>query len=462
MHKTLYTIAIILLLFIMPFQSVTAQDNTTYPFYIIQPGETLYQIALNFGVSVDEIINLNNIQNPDLVSPGTQIYIPGLNGLSGEVISQTINIGENIFTIIRKTNINADIITRLNQKTSPSELYAGSSLILPKNNLQDKSSLCVNFYQSVFESAFQNNVNPWTIIIGNSLESTAHLFPSEIAFYPSLEMGNAASSIFPLLNSVTILPLPLIQGNTEIIKVSSKLPVSLKANLNGYDLTFFESNSNEYYALQGIHAMADPGMVPFMLSGLFENGQSFSFEQNVFLKSGNYYQDPPIYVKDETIDPANTKPEDDFIQSLTSNITPEKYYSGVFIEPVDAPICYKSVFGSRRSYNNSSYTYFHTGLDYGVCAPSLNIYAAETGKVVFSGPLTVRGNATFIDHGRGIFSGYFHQSDLKVSVGDMVEKGQIIGLIGNTGRVTGPHLHFEIWVNGVQVDPYQWLNNVYP
>jgi murein DD-endopeptidase MepM/ murein hydrolase activator NlpD len=74
----------------------------------------------------------------------------------------------------------------------------------------------------------------------------------------------------------------------------------------------------------------------------------------------------------------------------------------------------------------------------------------------------VRGNATFIDHGQGIFTGYFHQSAIQVNVGDYVEKGQLIGQIGSTGRVTGPHLHWEIWANGVQVNPIDWVLNAYP
>jgi murein DD-endopeptidase MepM/ murein hydrolase activator NlpD len=82
--------------------------------------------------------------------------------------------------------------------------------------------------------------------------------------------------------------------------------------------------------------------------------------------------------------------------------------------------------------------------------------------VVFAGPLTVRGNATMIDHGLGVFTGYMHQSELLVKVGDRVEKGQIIGRVGNTGRVEGPHLHFEVLVGGVPVNPLDWLNKEFP
>jgi murein DD-endopeptidase MepM/ murein hydrolase activator NlpD len=82
--------------------------------------------------------------------------------------------------------------------------------------------------------------------------------------------------------------------------------------------------------------------------------------------------------------------------------------------------------------------------------------------VVFAGALEVRGNATIIDHGWGVYSGYWHQSEVFVQVGDWVEPGQVIGAIGNTGRSTGAHLHWEIWAGGISVDGLQWLENEYP
>jgi murein DD-endopeptidase MepM/ murein hydrolase activator NlpD len=82
--------------------------------------------------------------------------------------------------------------------------------------------------------------------------------------------------------------------------------------------------------------------------------------------------------------------------------------------------------------------------------------------VVFTGLKTVRGNATIIDHGWGVYSGFWHQSEILVQVGQKVETGDIIGKVGGTGRVTGPHLHWEIWVNGIQVNPLEWLQEPFP
>ena len=92
----------------------------------------------------------------------------------------------------------------------------------------------------------------------------------------------------------------------------------------------------------------------------------------------------------------------------------------------------------------------------------MNILAPAAGTVVFAGPMTVRGNATMMDHGWGVYTGYLHQSEILVKVGDKVTPGQVIGLVGGTGRVTGPHLHWEVWVGGVQVDPLEWLETVFP
>lgn len=86
-----------------------------------------------------------------------------------------------------------------------------------------------------------------------------------------------------------------------------------------------------------------------------------------------------------------------------------------------------------------------------------DLFAPAAGEVVFTGPLAVRGNATVIDHGWGVYTAYDHQSEILVKPGDLVQPGQLIGRGGSTSRTTGPHLHWEVWVGGVQVDPSDWL-----
>ena len=81
------------------------------------------------------------------------------------------------------------------------------------------------------------------------------------------------------------------------------------------------------------------------------------------------------------------------------------------------------------------------------------MYAPADGKVVLAEPLQVRGQVVILDHGLGVMSGYWHLSQIDVTAGQFVEEGQVIGLVGNTGLSTGSHLHWEVRVGGVPVDP---------
>lgn len=127
--------------------------------------------------------------------------------------------------------------------------------------------------------------------------------------------------------------------------------------------------------------------------------------------------------------------------------------------PCPAPIT--SPFGTRRSYNGSGFDRIHAGTDF-AAMPGAAIYAPAAGVVVMAETLNVRGNATLIDHGWGVYTGYWHQTEIKVRVGEVVQQGQVIGTVGQTGRVTGPHLHWEMFVGGVQVDPLQWTRQSFP
>jgi murein DD-endopeptidase MepM/ murein hydrolase activator NlpD len=441
-----------------------AQGNEDFPFYTVQPGETLSIIAEKFGVTINEIVNINQLTNPDLISPGTRLRIPGLQGIDGELTTRSINIGENIDILSQKFLIPQSLLIKVNRLTSPNEIFVGSDLIISidqaKPSLISTSTLTET--QSIFDASILLNLNPWVFPVEN-MNAVATAFLSDDFLYLPAETGFAEMNpISPLIKSISINPLPLAQGNTEIIRIETMVPLNLAGRLNDHELHFFSFGQNLYYAFQGIHAMAEPGLASLSISGDNEKEEAFSYQQMLLLKPSAFLDDPPLNVKDQTVDPAITKPEEDYVKSLVAITSPEKIWQGKFVYPIDEPICLKSIYGNRRSYNNGSLVSFYTGLDFGVCAPSLNIYSAAAGKVVFSGQLTVRGNAVFIDHGQGIYTGYFHLAQINVSTGDVVQSRQLIGLVGSTGRVTGPHLHFEIWVNGVQVNPVEWFRKEFP
>jgi murein DD-endopeptidase MepM/ murein hydrolase activator NlpD len=82
--------------------------------------------------------------------------------------------------------------------------------------------------------------------------------------------------------------------------------------------------------------------------------------------------------------------------------------------------------------------------------------------VVVIDTVKLRGNMITLDHGLGVYTTYGHLSAVDVKLGDMVEKGQPIGKVGTTGLSTGPHLHWELWVGGANVDPIEWTERDMP
>jgi murein DD-endopeptidase MepM/ murein hydrolase activator NlpD len=87
----------------------------------------------------------------------------------------------------------------------------------------------------------------------------------------------------------------------------------------------------------------------------------------------------------------------------------------------------------------------------------VTVTAPADAIVALAEPLQVRGNAVILDHGRGVFTGYWHLSELRVTPGQRVAAGDLLGLVGNTGLSTGAHLHWELRIYGIAVDPMQFL-----
>ena len=127
-------------------------------------------------------------------------------------------------------------------------------------------------------------------------------------------------------------------------------------------------------------------------------------------------------------------------------------WNGKFIQPAEGRLT--SSFGKYREYNTGVRRH-HLGIDIANVAGT-PIYAGNSGIVTLAGRLHLYGKSVVINHGQGVSSSYNHLSKIRVAPKERVEKGQLIGLMGATGQVTGSHLHWGMVVNGVAVDPEEW------
>lgn len=476
LSKALITLAIVVLLLTQTGTPAGQAQTETPPVpaaigpeYVVQEGDSLWSIALRFRVSITDLTNANGMTDANSLNVGDRIIIPGLSGMQGTLTTQEVAFGDTLRSLSRRYHAPRQTLVQLNHLTSPAELYAGANLVILTNDTapaaEKRSVLAPG--QSLLELAILQGTNPWAYALNNDLAGPAQALPGDVLRLPAGEAGGedpGPGALPDAISKVILYPQPFVQGGTFEVKVSGGEGMQLGGSLNERPLNIFpDAASGGYVGLQGIHALAEPGLYPLVISGTLPGGANFAFSQSVFVDAGNYAFDPVLTVSPETIDPAVTGPEDAEWFALTAPVTPERLWNGQFQSPAPPPYsdCWPSYFGNRRSYNGSAYSYFHSGLDFcgGV---GTEILAPAAGVVVFAGPLTVRGNATIINHGQGIYTGYLHQSEILVQVGDAVTAGQVIGKVGGTGRVTGPHLHWEVWVGGVQVDPMNWLESTYP
>lgn len=155
------------------------------------------------------------------------------------------------------------------------------------------------------------------------------------------------------------------------------------------------------------------------------------------------YVDPPRAVR-ERISRESKK-----LQEVWKTTSPRRYWEGGFGFPV--PGRPNSSFG-KRSILNGKERNPHTGADFRA-AEGTPVMAPNAGRVVLAEDLYYSGNAVIVDHGQGLYSTLIHLSRIDVRVGQDVERGDIVGLSGSTGRVTGPHLHWSVRLQQARVDP---------
>lgn len=140
------------------------------------------------------------------------------------------------------------------------------------------------------------------------------------------------------------------------------------------------------------------------------------------------------------------------VQAALRVLDPEQLWDGAFVVPVEGSIT--SPYGVLSIYQGRIRG-FHGGVDI-AAAEGAPVRAANDGIVRLAGSLPLSGNAVLVDHGLGVVTSYLHLATIRVTAGQRVRKGDVLGTVGSTGLATGPHLHWGLRTNGVSIDPLSW------
>jgi murein DD-endopeptidase MepM/ murein hydrolase activator NlpD len=215
----------------------------------------------------------------------------------------------------------------------------------------------------------------------------------------------------------------------------------------------------EYRTLIGVHAKATSGMYPLDLKCV-QGDDQVSVRIMLYVIEGDFgveYLTIPSE-KAALLDPALVTAEAERVAVLTAVTTLPGAWGSAFDLPLAGEPVIADFYGVRRSYDGGPPVSYHSGIDYAI-PEGTAVYAPAPGRIVLAEPLQVRGNAVIVDHGRGVMTGYWHLSQIDVAAGQQIDRGDVLGQVGNTGLSTGAHLHWELRVLGVPVDPLQWVRN---
>jgi murein DD-endopeptidase MepM/ murein hydrolase activator NlpD len=235
-----------------------------------------------------------------------------------------------------------------------------------------------------------------------------------------------------------------------LVKLTSSRPVSATATLEGYSIPLAPS-SGAYWGALGFSRLATLGPRTVSVNAHDATGQTAS-ERIALEVVATQFEISNIDLIPTAFDATDYVKEAAFLRPIWNTFTPRQLWSGLFARPLNSAVT--STFGELRIWKDGSRD-SHEGTDFeGVTGTP--IYAAADGIVAVAQPLVVRGNVVIIDHGLGVHTGYYHLSEILVKKDDAVKQGQLIAKMGGTGRVTGPHLHWDMVVGGQNVDGLEW------
>jgi murein DD-endopeptidase MepM/ murein hydrolase activator NlpD len=249
----------------------------------------------------------------------------------------------------------------------------------------------------------------------------------------------------------------LLQGEILRIVVSGQSVAEITGHLEERPVPFAAVQDGVYLALVGVDMEQKPGPRRVIIKARGLSGATQESSVDFRVKPKRFPEErfsvPPSFDQLDQATLARIRDENERLDKIWKSATPGRLWDGSFLLPVKGEV--SSPFGLRRVINGLARAP-HSGVDLKVQLGT-EILAANHGKVVLRDEFFFSGKTVVLDHGGGLYTMYFHLNEFQVPEGMSVHRGEVIGRVGMTGRVTGPHLHWGARLQGARVDPLELL-----
>lgn len=327
----------------------------------------------------------------------------------------------------------------------------GGRLSIPGDEEIENQGTILRSFGGILPLAAALNANPWRLALQNEVRSIYTPILYRPFFVPD---GPSPPREIPFgFQMLELSQVPSVPGQGLAIRAETKGIANALIQLNDQEFATF-INDTYLVAVIGTGAFYPAGEPA--LSIAINNEPLWS--QPWRMEEGNWtFQQITLTGTAATIDQESIRLERERLSSIWNVQSHTPMWSGIFEIPIREFLSVSADYGVRRSYNGGPYRSYHEGVDYSAYGGT-EVFAPAGGTIALAEFLTVRGGAILIDHGLGIFSGFYHLSEITAQTGQIVEKGQLIGKVGTTGLSTGNHLHWDLLVAGTWIDAMAWLD----
>lgn len=442
--------------------------------HVVQDGDTLYSIAAAYGLTVEELATANGIEDTTLIAVGQELVIPLFQPEPEPTATRAppiyvVQPGDTLSTIAERFQTTVEALVAANDIVDPALIEVGQKLVIPTEHPELVPAAELQPYrrwhpvrqgETLLSLAFRYGTTFWELREANDLGWLGLVVAGQDLNIPAPTAPHTGVARFP---GVTVLPRPAVQGQTVVVEAETEGALVLTAQLLGQDLVFTPGEEG-YWALAGVDPLTPPGIYALSLSATEgSSGDRLTMQETMTITAGSFgtYNIAVPAGRQGLLDPEVTASEAELVAEVFAGVTRPRMWDGPLGFPLEGDPRVTAQFGQRRSYGGGPVSSYHAGLDLGA-DKGIPIVATARGTVVLADKLQVRGRAVIIDHGLGVFTGFWHLSQIDVTVGQIVEPGDVVGLVGSSGLSTGPHLHWEMRVRGVPVDPVQWTERAFP